>query len=138
MGPSAAAPRAASRPPTWRPAMTHTEREWRDGQPAGTGPDESTGLDESTGPGRPAPSADPLAERVHEDDPLVERAGADDRLVERAGADDPLVERAGVDGPLVERAGADGPLVEEVPGPAGLASAGDQERFVARWQEIQT
>jgi hypothetical protein len=143
--------------------MTHTEREWRDGQPEGTG------LDDGTGPDRPAPLAgqmhedDPLVERVGEDDPLVERAGADDPLVERAGADDPLVEPVSEDDPLVERAGADDPLVEEVhhegarlaepasdgPGgvangagavqeqPAGLASAADRERFVVRWQEIQ-
>src|SRR6266487_3456892 len=120
-GRSATGPRAASRPPRWRPAMTHTEREWRDGQPEGTGLDESTGLD------RPAPPTDPLAEQVHEDEPLVERAGENG----------PLVERAGDDGPLVERVSDDGPLVEEVHEPAGLASAGDQERFVARWQEIQ-
>jgi len=91
--------------------MTHTEREWRDGQPEGTGLDESTGLD------RPAPPTDPLAEQVHEDEPLVERAGED--------------------GPLVERVSDDGPLVEEVHEPAGLSSADDHERFVARWQEIQ-
>jgi hypothetical protein len=72
--------------------MTHTEREWRDGQPGGTGPDESTGL----------------AEQVPGDDPLVE-----------------------------ERVHDDDPLVEEVHEPAGLGSAGDQERFVVRWQEIQ-
>jgi len=127
--------------------MTHTEREWRDGQPEGTGQPAGTGPDESTGAGRPAPPADPLADRVHTDDPLVERVGEDDQLVgradadgplvERADADGPLVERADADGPLVERADADGPLVQEVPEPAGLASAGDQERFVARWQEIQ-
>jgi hypothetical protein len=146
--------------------MTHTEREWRDGQPEGTG------LDESTGPGRPAPPAgplaeqvhedDPLVERVHEDDPLVERVHEDDPLVERVHEDDPLVERVHEDDPLVERVDEDDPLVEEVheggrsaepaydgPGsvahgvgaaqeqPAGLASAGDHERFVARWQEIQ-
>ena len=111
--------------------MTHTEREWRDGQREGAG------LDESTGPDRPAPLAGPLAEQVHEDDPLVERAGDDDPLVERAGDDDPLVERVGGDDPLVERAGGDDPLVAEVHEPAGLGSAGDHERFVARWQEIQ-
>ena len=70
--------------------MTHTEREWRDGQPEGTGLDESTGL----------------AEQVHEEDPLVEEVH-----------DDPLVGKAHE--------------------PAGPGSAGDQERFVARWQEIQ-
>jgi hypothetical protein len=141
--------------------MTNTEREWRDGQPAGTG------LDESTGPGRPAPPADPLAEQVqesdpmaehvheddplvehvheddplaehvHEDEPMVERTAADEPLVERTGGDEPLVERAGRDEPLAERADAGRPLVEEVPEPAGLTSAADQERFVARWQEIQ-
>ena len=121
--------------------MTHTEREWRDGQREGAG------LDESTGPDRPAPLAGPLAEQVHEDDPLVERAGDDDPLVERAGDDDPLVESLGEDDPLVERvrgddplverAGGDDPLVAEVHEPAGLGSAGDHERFVARWQEIQ-
>jgi hypothetical protein len=97
--------------------MTHTEREWRDGQPGGTGLDESTGLDENTAPDPPVPPADPLAEQAHEDPPLVERAGDD--------------------GPLVERASEDRPLVEEVHEPAGLGSAGDHERFVARWQEIQ-
>ena len=111
--------------------MTHTEREWRDGQPGGPGLDESTGprLDESTGSGLAgqAHDGDPLAGRVHEGDPLMERAGEDDVLVERAGQDEPLVERAG----------QDTPLVEEAHEPAGLASAGDQERFVARWQEIQ-
>jgi hypothetical protein len=107
--------------------MTHTEREWRDGQPEGTGLDETTGLDESTAPDGPVPPADPLAEQAHEDDPLVERVGEDDPLVERASDDDPLVERAG----------EDRPLVEEVHEPAGPGSAGDHERFVARWQEIQ-
>jgi hypothetical protein len=101
--------------------MTHTEREWRDGQPEGTE------LDESTGPDRSAPPAGPLAGQVHEDDPLVERAGQGDPLVEPVHEDDPLVERVS-DG---------GPLVEEVREPAGLGSAGDRERFVARWQEIQ-
>ena len=122
--------------------MTHTEREWRDGQP------ESTGPDENTGPGRPAP----LAEQVHEDDPLVERVSEDDPLVERVSEDDPLVGRAGDDDPLVEEvheAGRPAEPAYDGPGgvangvgaaqaqPAGLASAGDQERFVARWQEIQ-
>jgi len=121
--------------------MTHTEREWRDGQPAGTGLDEGTGAD------RPAPAAGPLAEHVHEDDPLAEHVHEDDRLAERAGEDDvlvepvgesePPVERASKDEPLAEHARGDAPLVEEVHEPAGLASAGDQERFVTRWQEIQ-
>ena len=79
--------------------MTHTEREWRDGQPEGTGPDESTGL----------------AEQVHEDDPLVDEV-----------RDIPLVEEV-----------RDDPLVGKAHEPAGPASVGDQERFVARWQEIQ-
>ena len=117
--------------------MTHTEREWRDGQPGGTGLDESTGLDENTAPDPPVPPADPLAEQAHEDPPLVERVGEDGPLVERASDDGPLVERASDDGPLVERASEDRPLVEEVHEPAGLGSAGDHERFVARWQEIQ-
>ena len=107
--------------------MTHTEREWRDGQPEGTGLDESTGLDENTAPDPPVPPADPLAEQAHEDPPLVERVGEDG----------PLVERVHEDGPLVERASEDRPLVEEVHEPAGLGSAGDHERFVGRWQEIQ-
>src|SRR5215471_8451710 len=131
----------------WRPAMTHTEREWRDGQPEGreldesTGPDraaaterewrdgqpEDTELDESTGPDRAAAPAGPLAGQVHEGDPL---AG-------QVQEGDPLVERTGGDGAPVERTGGDAPLVEEVHQPAGLGSADDQERFVARWQEIQ-
>jgi hypothetical protein len=117
--------------------MTHTEREWRDGQP------EDAGLAESTSPDGLAPLAgqvhedDPLVERVREDDPLVERAAGDDPLVERVREDDPLVERAAGDDPPVERVGGGDPVVEEVHEPAGLGSAGDQERFVARWQEIQ-
>jgi hypothetical protein len=104
--------------------MTHTEREWRDGPPEGTAPDESTGP----------------ADQVHEADPPVERAGQDDPLMERADEDGPLVEDVHEPaGPAsagdYERFGD--PLVEEVHEPAGLGSAGDQDRFVARWQEIQ-
>ena len=131
--------------------MTHTEREWRDGQPEGTGPDEGTGSGRLAAPAdplaEPVHEGDPLAGHVHEDDPLVERAGEEDVLVEPVGEDGPLVERVGQDDPLVERADGDDPpseratvdkpLVEEAPEPAGLASAGDQDRFVARWQEIQ-
>ncbi|HXZ74260.1 MAG TPA: hypothetical protein VEH31_25790 [Streptosporangiaceae bacterium] len=101
--------------------MTHTEREWRDGQPEGTG------LDEDAGRAGQVPGNDPLAERTHADDPLAERTLADDPLAERVHADDPLAER--VD--------EDDPLVEDVHEPAGLASAGRHERFAARWQEIQ-
>jgi hypothetical protein len=107
--------------------MTHTEREWRDGRP------EDAGLAESTGPDGLAP----LPGQVHEDDPLVERVHDDDPLVEPTAGDDPLVEPAAGHDPLVERAAGERPLVEEVHEPAGLGSAGDQERFVARWQEIQ-
>jgi hypothetical protein len=100
--------------------MTHTEREWRDGQPEGTGLDESTGQ----------------AEQVHEDDPLVDEVRGDDPLVEEARGDDPLVEEVRGDDPLVEEV-HDDPLVGKAHEPAGPASTGDQERFVARWQEIQ-
>ena len=106
--------------------MTHTEREWRDGQP------EDAGLAETTAPDPPAP----LAGQVHEDDRLVEVVHEDDPLAEPAGSD-PLAESVREDDPLVERAAGNGPLVEEVREPAGLGSAGDQERLVARWQEIQ-
>jgi len=112
--------------------MTHTEREWRDGQPEGTRPDEAA----------------PLAEHGHEDDPLVEHVRTDDPLTEPAPGGDPLVEAQEND-PLAEAQEKD-PLAEPVPAavggadavagqaqPAGLGSAGDQERFVARWQEIQ-
>src|SRR5215467_4070998 len=105
MARSAAGPRAARRPPMWRPAMTHTEREWRDGQPEGTELDESTGpdraaaterewrdgqpedteLDESTGPDRAAAPAGPLAGQVHEGDPLAGQVQEGDPLVERTG-----------------------------------------------------
>src|SRR5262249_9785961 len=115
-------------PPTWRPAMTHTEREWLDGRPGGGG------AGGGARPSRPRQPAGALAGQVPGNDPLAERAGEADRPVEQADADDPMAERADAGGPLVERADADGPLVEEVPEPAGLASAGDQERFVARWQ----
>ena len=89
--------------------MTHTEREWRDGQPEGTGLDQSTGL----------------AEQVHEDDPLVDEVH-DDLPAEEVHEDDPLVEEVHND-----------PLVGKAHEPAGSAPADDQERFVARWQEIQ-
>jgi hypothetical protein len=115
--------------------MTHTEREWRDGQPEGTRPDEG---------------AAPLAEHGHEDDPLVEHVRTDDPLVEQVGTDDPLVDHVRTDDPLAEPAPGGGPLAEPVPAtvdgaeagagpaqPAGLGSTDDQERFVARWQEIQ-
>ena len=121
--------------------MTHTEREWRDGQPEGTRLDEG---------------AAPLAEHGHEDGPLVEQVGTDGPLVEHAGTDGPLVEHVRTDDPLAEPAPGGGPLAEEAPEedplaqpvpaavggagqvqPAGLGSADDQERFVARWQEIQ-
>jgi hypothetical protein len=132
--------------------MTHTEREWRDGQPEGTRPDEGVPpLAEHV------PEDDPLVEHVHEDDPLAEHVPADDPLVEHVRTVDPLAETAPDSDPLVEPGGD--PLVEEahekdslaVPaavagadavdvgqaGPAGLGSADDQERFTARWQEIQ-
>ena len=134
--------------------MTHTEREWRDGQPEGTRPDEGAApLAEHV------PADAPLVEHVHEDDPLAEHAPADDPLVEHVRTVDPLAETApdsdplvepGGD-PLVEEAQDKDPLAEPVPaavasadavdagqeGPAGLGSADDQERFTARWQEIQ-
>ena len=90
--------------------MTHTEREWRDGQPGGAG------LDQSTGP----------AEQVHENDPLAEQVHQDDPLAEQVHGDDPLAEQV-----------HDDSLVGKAHEPAGPAPAGDQERFVARWQEIQ-
>jgi len=106
--------------------MTHTEREWRDGRPEGTALDESTGL----------------ADQVHEDDPLVEHVRTDDPLAEPVPGGDPLVEEAHEKDPLAEpvpaavgsteAAAAVGPAQ-----PGGLGSTGDQERFLARWQEIQ-
>ena len=84
-----------------------------------------------------AAGGDPLVERAGEDDPLAEHAAADDPLVQSVRDDDPLVERAAGADPLMARAVGEGPLVEEVHEQAGLGSAGDQERFVARWQEIQ-
>src|SRR5215470_1224920 len=100
--------------------MTHTEREWRDGQPEGTGLDQSTGL----------------AEQVDQDDPLAEQVDQDDPLAEQVHEDDPLAEQVHEDDPLVEEV-HDGPLVGKAHEPAGPAPAGDQERFMARWQEIQ-
>jgi hypothetical protein len=107
--------------------MTHTEREWRDGQPEGTRPDEG---------------AAPLAEHVHEDDPLVEHVRTDDPLAAPAPGADPLVEEAQekdpLAGPVPAAVGsADAGAGAGQAQPAGLGSAGDQERFVARWQEIQ-
>ena len=126
--------------------MTHTEREWRDGQPEGTRPDEGAApLAEHV------PEDAPLVEHVHEDDPLAEHVPADDPLVEHARTVDPLAETAPDSDPLVEEAPDKDPLAEPVPAtvasadaagagqarPAGLGSADDQERFAARWQEIQ-
>lgn len=107
--------------------MTHTEREWRDGQPEGTLPDEG---------------AAPLAEHVHEHDPLVEHVRTDDLLAEPAPGAGPLVEEAQEKDPLAEPVpaavgSADAGVGAGQVQPAGLGSAGDQERFVARWQEIQ-
>ncbi len=51
--------------------MTHTEREWRDGQPEGAALDESTGPADQVHEGDPLAET-PLVETVHEDDPLVE------------------------------------------------------------------
>jgi hypothetical protein len=126
--------------------MTHTEREWRDGQPEGTRPDEGAAPLAEHGP-----EDAPLVEHVHEDDPLAEHVPADDPLVEHARTVDPLAETAPDGDPLVEEAPDRDPLAEPVPAavasadavgagqaqPAGLGSADDQERFAARWQEIQ-
>ena len=94
--------------------MTHTEREWRDGQPEGTRPDEG---------------AAPLAEHVPEDAPLVEHVHEDDPLAEHAPADDPLVEHVRTVDPLAETAPDSDPLVEpdvtagDGQGPAGGTGA---------------
>jgi hypothetical protein len=106
--------------------MTHTEREWRDGQPEGAA------LDERTGP----------ADQVHEDDRLVETLHEDDPLVETVHEDDPLVEDVDGGGRPAEPAhnGPRGVARSVGAGqaqPAGLGSTADQERFAARWQEIQ-
>jgi len=125
--------------------MTHTEREWRDGQPGGTRPDEGAApLAEHM------PEGDPLVEHAHEDDPLAEHAPEDDPLVEHVRTVDPLAETAPDGDPLVEEAREQDSLADPVPAavgsaeagagqarPAGLESADDQERFAARWQEIQ-
>jgi hypothetical protein len=125
--------------------MTHTEREWRDGQPEGTRPDEGAApLAERM------PEDDPLVEHVHEDDPLAEHVPEHDPLVEHVRTVDPLAETAPDGDPLVEEAHEQDSLAEPVPAavgsaeagagqarPAGLGSADDQERFAARWQEIQ-
>ena len=106
--------------------MTHTERERRDGQPEGPRPDDGAG---------------PLAGHMHEDDPLVEDAGTDG----------PLAGPAPHGGPLVEAQDKD-TLAEPAPGAVGgvdagggtgraphasLAGSAENERFAARWQEIQ-
>jgi hypothetical protein len=134
--------------------MTHAERDWRDGRPG------DAALDESTGPsGRMHGDdslaedvhGDPMAERVHEDDPLAERVHEDDPLAERVHEDDPLVQDVH-DGPLAEPVPGGDPLAVPAPRAAGSvnggasareephaqpAGAGEHERFVARWLEIQ-
>jgi hypothetical protein len=106
--------------------MTHTEREWRDGQPEGTA------LDESTGPADQVHEGDPLMETVHRDDPLVETVHEDDPLVEDIDGGGRPAEPAH-DGPRGVASSAGAGQAQ----PAGLGSADGQERFVARWQEIQ-
>ena len=96
--------------------MTHTEREWRDGQPEGAA------LDESTGPADQVHEGDPLVETVHEGDPLVEDIDGGGRPAEPAH-----------EGPRGVASSAGAGQAQ----PAGLGSADGQERFVARWQEIQ-
>jgi hypothetical protein len=97
---------------------------------------------------------DPLVEQVHEGDPLVERVHEGDPLVHDVH-DDPLAEPAPGGDPLAEPAPGGDPLAEPAPGIADgvnavdgragtgqdphdqLAGDGENERFVARWQEIQ-
>ena len=145
--------------------MTHTEREWRDGQPEETRPGEgAASLAEhghEDGPlvehvrtddprAEHVRTEDPLAETAPDSDPLVEEAHEDDPRAEHLRTDDPLAEPAPGGDPLVEEAHERGSLAEPVPAAVGSAEAGagqarpdgrgsadDQERFVARWQEIQ-
>ena len=106
--------------------MTHTEREWRDGQPEGAA------LDEGIGPADQVHEGDPLVESVHEDGPLVETVHEDDALVEDIDGGGRPAEPAH-DGPRGVASSAGAGQAQ----PAGLGSADGQERFVARWQEIQ-
>jgi hypothetical protein len=106
--------------------MTHTEREWRDGQPEGAA------LDESTGPADQVHEGDPLVETLHEGDPLVETVHEDDPLVEDIDGGGRPAEPAH-EGPRGVASSAGAGQAQ----PAGLGSADGQERFVARWQEIQ-
>jgi hypothetical protein len=106
--------------------MTHTEREWRDGQPEGAA------LDESTGPADQVHEGDPLVETLHEGDPLVETVHEGDPLVEDIDGGGRPAEPAH-EGPRGVASSAGAGQAQ----PAGLGSADGQERFVARWQEIQ-
>jgi hypothetical protein len=106
--------------------MTHTEREWRDGQPEGAA------LDESTGPADQVHEGDPLVETLHEGDPLVETLHEGDPLVEDIDGGGRPAEPAH-EGPRGVASSAGAGQAQ----PAGLGSADGQERFVARWQEIQ-
>jgi hypothetical protein len=107
--------------------MTHAEREWLDGRPEGTRPDEGAG---------------PLAEHGHEDGPLVEHVRTDGPLVEPAHDGGSPVEEAQEKDRLAEPAPAAAGGVEAGAGtsqaphapPAGSA---ENERFAARWREIQ-
>jgi hypothetical protein len=105
----------------------------------------------------PAHEDDPLVEQVHEDGPLAEPVHEDGPLAEPVHEGDPLV-HDGHDDPPAEPAPGGNPLAEPAPGIAGgvdavdvvdggagtgqdprdpLAGDGENERFVARWQEIQ-
>jgi hypothetical protein len=137
--------------------MTPAEQNWRDGRPEDARPGEDTGPGEGTRVVEQVHDGDPLVEEVHEDpmaeevheDPMAERAHEDDPLVAEVH-EDPLVEQVpGEPGTVGNDAGAgrepgDGrkPGDRQRPGAgqdyhAQLAGAGERERFVARWQEIQ-
>jgi hypothetical protein len=112
----------------------------------------------------PAHEDDPLAEPAHEDDPLAEPAHEDGPLAERVHEGGPLAERVHEGDSLVHDVHEDRPAepapggglrAEPAPGVAGGVDAvdggagtgqephdqpagdGENERFVARWQEIQ-
>jgi hypothetical protein len=74
-------------------------------------------------------TVDPLAETAPDSDPLVEPDG--DPLAEEAQDKDPLAE------PVPAAVASADAVDAGQAGPAGLGSADDQERFTARWQEIQ-
>ena len=120
--------------------MRRAKRDRRHGQPGDAGLDEGTGPPaedehEDDPPAEDEHQDDPSAADVHEDPPMADVRG--DAPVAAAHEDPPAADVR--EDPLVEDAHEGPPVAaaHEDPLAAGVAGDGENERFVARWQEIQ-